>query len=106
MHDYEMRKLPDAFTDLFTYNYENQVNRETRQSSLLSIDRCDSTFASNLPLYNFPKLWNNWITNSKYYSSKTYYSTSQTKFKLKETFLSSYASTVKCSSLHCVDCME
>jgi len=104
MQDYATRKLPVSFIDLFKYNYENQVNRETRQYFLMSIDRCDSIFASNLPLYNFPKLWNSWIRSSKTDTSKPNFFNSQIKLKMKETFLSSYASTVKCSNIHCVDC--
>jgi hypothetical protein len=106
MQDYAMKKLPNSFIDLYKYNYENQVNRKTRQSSLLSIDRCDSIFARNLPLYNFPKLWNNWVRSSPIDTSNPYLFTSQTKSKLKKKFLSSYASTVRCSNLHCADCAE
>ncbi len=98
MHNFVMGKLPLSFSSTFKFNY-NQMDRETRQSSLLYIDRCDSNFANKLPFYNFPKVWNNWIQHSTTIASK-----SQTKTVLKKKYLSSYANFVKCSNPCCKDC--
>ena len=57
MYDFNHKILPVSFHSLFKYNHEIQ-NRPTRQSHLLYIEKCQSTFAANLPLYAFPKISN------------------------------------------------
>ena len=61
MHNYAMGKLPVSFANMCTFNYESQANVQTRQSNLIRLPRCNSSFASKLPKYNFPNLWNNWV---------------------------------------------
>ena len=51
MFDYTRKKLPSSFDSVFPYNCEIQSLRYTRQSRLLHIPRCESHFASKLPLY-------------------------------------------------------
>ena len=55
MFDYTRKKLPRSFDSVFSYNYEIQSLRFTRQSILLHIPRCESNFASKLPLYIYQK---------------------------------------------------
>ena len=59
LHNYVMNKLPESFGNMFTFNYEILESHQTRQSSLLYLKRCNSTFAK-LPLYDFPERWNKW----------------------------------------------
>ena len=62
MHDYTHHKLPSSFDNTFKHNYEIQESHQTRQSNLLFIERSKSVFASQLPYYTFPIMWNKWIT--------------------------------------------
>ena len=70
------------------FNYERQANVQTRQSNLIRLPRFNSSFASKLPKYSLPKLWNNWVLEDQVNLTL---SPSQTKKKLKDTFLSAYA---------------
>ncbi len=45
MHKFINHKLPNSFEQVYHHNYEIHDNRETRQSSLLHVERCHSTFA-------------------------------------------------------------
>ena len=101
MHNYAMGKLPLSFANMCTFNYESQANVQTRQSNLIRLPRCNSSFASKLPKYNFPKLWNNWVLKDQ---MNLTLSPSQTKKKLKDTFLSAYAHSVVCTNSHCIEC--
>jgi len=60
MNKYRQNKLPRSFDELFPFNHDVQGGIMTRQSNQLYIQRCDSTFASNLPIFAFPKIWNKW----------------------------------------------
>ena len=53
--DFLSNNLPVSFTDLFKFNRDMPDARLTRQSDLLHIDRCQSKFASSLPLYSLPR---------------------------------------------------
>ena len=59
MHNYAMGKLPLSFANMCNINYESQANVQTRQSNRIRLPICNSSFASKLPKYNIPKLWNN-----------------------------------------------
>ena len=59
MHNYAMGKLPLSFANMCNFNYESQANVQIRQSNRIRLPRCNSSFASKLPKYNIPKLWNN-----------------------------------------------
>ena len=61
MHDYSHHKLPSSFDNTFKHNYEIQESHQTRQSNLLFIERSKFVFASQLPYYTFPIMWNKWI---------------------------------------------
>ena len=60
MHDYIANKLPSSFNDIFIFNRDRPNSHNTRQSNHLYEERCLSKFSQNLPLYNFPKIWNKW----------------------------------------------
>ena len=55
--DFLSSNLPVAFTDMFKFNRDMPDARLSRQSDLLHIDRCQSKFASSLPLYSLPIVW-------------------------------------------------
>ncbi len=93
-------KLPQSFRRVYQMNREVRKQRETRQSSLLHIERCDSAFAKRLPLYQFPVVWNRW-------SSSISEDTSLNGMKkiVKHSLISNYANIVKkCKNPRCTDC--
>ena len=61
MFGYIKNKIPGSFDSVFPYNCEIQSLRYTRQSRLL---RCESNFASKLPLSMLPSIWNKWASHS------------------------------------------
>jgi hypothetical protein len=99
MPDYITNTLPLSFNKTYKFNYEIQEDHQTRQSKLLYIERCNSTFASRLPYYKFPIIWNKWTNIITQFSSRNHF-----KNKLKRSILSSYAESVKCSNEYCRDC--
>jgi len=60
MEDFISKRLPISFDGLFRLNSDVQENRVTRQSSHMTVPRCNSALASKLLLVNFPIIWNNW----------------------------------------------
>ena len=64
MHDYVNNKLPTSFTNIYSHIRDNRENVQTRRSDNIYIPRCDSNFAMKLPLFNYPKIWNQWIKNN------------------------------------------
>ncbi len=108
LHEYEItlfmykltnHTLPASFDRVYSHNRDIQTNRITRQSSLLHIQRCDSVFASKLPLYRFPIVWNKWSQIIPVNISQN-----QVKKVIKKKLLSKYAHTVKCQNSRCKDC--
>jgi hypothetical protein len=100
MNKYRQHQLPYSFHKVFSFNHEIQGRHTTRLSNQLYIERCDSTFASKLPLFEFPKIWNKW----SYCAHNTFISQSMLKKKLKTEMLSHYANSVRCDNTHCKDC--
>jgi bisphosphoglycerate-independent phosphoglycerate mutase (AlkP superfamily) len=88
-----------SFDKTYKFNFEIQEDHQTRQSNLLYIERCNSTFASRLPYYKFPIIWNKWTNIVTQFSSRNHF-----KNKLKRSILSSYAESMKCSNEYCRDC--
>ena len=60
MFDYNKNNLPVSFNIVFPFNRDIQTIRQIRQSGLLYISRCASSFASKLPLHILPKILNQW----------------------------------------------
>ncbi len=102
MHKWTNHKLPQSFDRVYHYNYEILTYRETRQSSLLHVKRCDSTFAKRFPFYQFPIIWNRWIPRIP----STYISLSQMKRIVKHNLISKYATLIRCQNSHCSDCSK
>ncbi len=107
LHEYEVtlfmykfvnHTLPQSFEWVYSFNYEIQADRVTRQSSLMHIKRCDSTFARRLPLYTFPVIWNQWST-----SVDGHISLNHMKKIVKSSLLNKYAQNVKCKNPRCKD---
>ncbi len=99
MHDYVCKKLPSSFDNTFKHNYEIQEAHQTRQSNLIFIERCNSVYASKLPYYTFPVMWNKWNLIITDFTSHN-----NLKSQLKGHLLSHYANSVKCSNKYCKEC--
>ena len=63
MFDYLHNSLPESFDNMFIKNNQLPNSRTTRQSNLLHIATSRSNFASRLPKFTLPKLWNKWGNN-------------------------------------------
>ena len=101
MNKYRLNKLPCSFDKAFSFNHDVQSRLTTRQSNQLYIQRCDSTFASKLPLFEFPKIWNKWSC-----AHNALISQSMLKKHLKAEMLSHYSSVVRCVNPYCKDCQH
>ena len=97
--DFLSNNLPVSFTDMFKFNRDMPDARITRQSDLLHIDRCQSKFASSLPLYSLPIVWNRWVFVVSNHMSKI-----QFKKKIKLACINKYLSHVICNYSRCPDC--
>ena len=84
---------------IFKYNCDVLSSCPTRQSDLMFIERCDSTFSARLPLYNFPNIYNKW---SRSLSLPTFKSRLQSRMRTH--LLSLYPDIVNCSSKLCKQC--
>lgn len=98
MQAYTQQMLPSSFSNIFKRNHECRENIHTRQNNLFRIDRCDSAFASRLPLYHLPRVWNSWPTNLSLMSTR------KAKFNIRKCLIDSYAETVNCANPACRDC--
>ncbi len=99
MYDYCNNKLPISFRSVFKFNHEIQVTRPTRQSKLLHIKRCHSTFSLKQPLFKFPNVWNQWFDYAHGMPSHNVL-----KANMKSKYFASYQAVVKCSNTHCTQC--
>ena len=97
--DFLSNNLPVSFTDMFKFNRDMPDARITRQSDLLHIDRCQSKFASSLPLYSLPIVWNRWVFVVSNHMSKI-----QFKKIIKLACINNYLSHVICNYSRCPDC--
>ena len=88
-----------SFTDMFKFNRAMPDARLARQSDFLHIDRCKSKFASSLPLYSLPIVWNRWVFLVSNPMSRI-----QFKTKIKLACINTYLSHVKCNYRRCPDC--
>ena len=89
MFDYTRKTLPSFFDSVFPYNCEIQSLRYTRQSRLLHIPRCESNFASKLPLYMLPSIWNKWASHLSENTTRN-----QFRKHVKSTLINQYSSRV------------
>ena len=60
IHNYVSNKLPDSFNGTFVLNRDMMTSYITRQSNLFYEKKCLTHFASSLPLFDFPHIWNKW----------------------------------------------
>ena len=97
MFDYVNKNLPSSFNNVFPYNRDIQTIRQTRQSDLLYVPRCTSSFANKLPFYTLPKLWNQWADCASF-------SRNQFKHHIKSLTILGYKTQVKCSYAYCKHC--
>ena len=99
MYDYSHLKLLVSFNGLYRLNHEVQDFHETRQRFGMYIARCHSTFSSKLPLYYFPRLWNEWSSTVLDHPTRGSF-----RKYVKATMLSEYQSIVKCDRQSCQQC--
>ena len=99
MHDYRANKMPFSFDNVLKQNCEFREHRLTRQSDLLNVARCQSTFSQNRPLYQFPITWNKWLRKIPNSNLKTSF-----KNQLKSHLFAVYSVEVRCNYSHCKDC--
>jgi hypothetical protein len=92
MYDFYHKLLPISFHSVFKYNHEIQ-SRPTRQSHLFNIERCQSAFSSNLPLYTFPIISNKYSKSVRNTISRSLY-----KEQIKNHFIKKYNSTITCTN--------
>ena len=102
VNDFIANKLPISFNNIFLFNHERPNSRNTRQSNLLYQERCCSKFSENMPLCNFPKIWNKW----SYVLSNQRTSRSHLKYSMMASQFLKYAPVVTCSNNHCKDCRK
>ena len=103
MNDFAKKKLPNSFDNIFKYMYNCDVlsSCPTRQSDLMAIERCDSTFSARLPLYNFSNIYNKWYRSLSLPTFK-----SRLQSRMRTHFLSLYPDIVSCSSKFCKQCQS
>ena len=128
MYDYKYEKLPPSFRGTFRQNDEFPNSRTTRQSNLLYVPNYHSKFASKLPLYYLPPIWNKWtklITengsrkqikqqikrNRNIWNKWTKLITEngsrkQIKQQIKRNRFENYISEVHCTNTMCKDCVN
>ena len=100
MYDYLHNSLPESFDNMFIKNNQLPNARTTRQSNLLHLATSRSNFASRLPKFTLPKIWNKW---GKQFPEDM--SRSSVKQYIKKSMLHSYSAYVKCDYHRCADCV-
>ena len=99
MNDYSIGRLPVSFNNIFRSNHEVQDSYATRQREQMYIARCNSTFSSKLPLYSFPRKWNEWFEIVRACNSRWTF-----KKHVKATMIGSYRQNIQCQNTHCKQC--
>ena len=99
MNDYSIGRLPASFNNIFRSNHEVQDSYATRQREQMYIARCNSTFSSKLPLYSFPRKWNEWFEIVRACNSRWTF-----KKHVKATMIGSYRQNIQCQNTHCKQC--
>jgi hypothetical protein len=59
MHNYVNRKVPLSFSNMWIFNRERHPNRELRNADDLHIQPHNFATLKRMPLFNFPRIWNN-----------------------------------------------
>ncbi len=99
MFDFKAGILPLSFVGMFTLNKQLPNARLTRQSELYYVPRCRSRFASKLPLFTLPEIWNKWAlhipANISRYQLKKY---------IRTRMIEEYQLHVTCRNPWCKDC--
>ena len=101
MNSYLSNQLPRSFDHMFKFNHEGPGLIQTRQASQFHMVQCNTKFASELPLFSLPKIWNNWIKTQKY---KIKNSRSSLKNILRNSFIATYMERVHCTNIKCKEC--
>ena len=99
VYDFISNNLLPSFAHTFAFNRDMSNQHITRQSNLLYVAKCQSQFASKLPLFSLPIIWNKWAKVVPRIIHK--YSI---KHHLKTKLLDSYQNKVKCDNVRCSEC--
>ena len=100
MHSYIQHSLPPSFAGLYPYIHEIRPGMTTRQANDFVVPRYNSGQAARLPLFHFPKLWNESNLDMALLSE------GQVKSLLRNHYLSQYSEHVQCANARCNDCMK
>ena len=101
MFDYETKRLPKSFDNLFVHNFEIQNNIITRHSNDIYIYKPKTNFVANLPYFMIPVIWNKLRNNIDLSKSKE-----TTKSKIKQLMLCTYNDDVRCENPFCNQCQR
>ena len=93
MHDHIHGKLPISFYNTYNINYQIHGVHETRQAYMFYVPRTKSRFVDNVPLFQFPTIWNNWYSQMNVNSSRN-----AMRLHVKSIYLSIYSAAVKCNN--------
>ena len=99
MYQYKNNQLPISFNNIYQYNHQIHPNRLTRKSHEIYISKAKNQFTNALPIYQFPRIWNNVPVDVQ--NSKTLKRFSK---KLKSDTIKNYLENVKCINPHCNQC--
>ena len=99
MYDFLTNELPLSYGGCFVKNSDLPGARSTRQSDLFHVPRCQTNFASKLPVYQMPRAWNKYARLFADLPRK-----STVKNTMKNHFLTGYSENIKCNNTHCRDC--
>ena len=97
IYDYISNNLPISFI----MNKEVPNSRTTRQSNLLHMQRCNSNFATTLPLFSLPVIWKKWSKLFQYINSRTNF-----KRCLRIKMINNNLDEVRCNYNHCIECQN
>ena len=104
VNDFIANKLPNECHLITSSHLTMNVQiLETRVNQIYFIKKgAVPIFFENMPLYNFPKIWNKW----SYVFSDQRISRSHLKYSMMASQFLKYAPVVTCSNKHCKDCRK
>ena len=97
MHQHKYNQLPRSF-DTLDY-FKQKIQRDTRQSKLANCTRPRTTYTSQLPLHQFPRIWNK--LEAECHEIK---SIGRFKKRIRNNHLTNYARVVQCNNIICKQC--
>ncbi len=97
MHQLKYNKLPRSFDQLTYFHPENRLN--TRQQNLANCYRFRTTFSSQLPFHQLPRIWNRLEVELH---DITYLNSLKKQVRMK--MINKYANSIRCLNIRCRQC--